>query len=465
MNRVKLRLTERQHSSLKDHLFPGDGMEAVAIAVCGRASALGTDVLVLHELVLVPHDACRRSPVRVSWQPTVAEGAFRDVEEKGFGILKIHSHPNGLAGFSETDDLSDARFFESVYGWDERDGPHLSGIMLPNGRILARAVSAAGDFLPVDMIEVVGSDVVLWTDSSPDDVSSFAQRHAQLFGEHTTSLLSSLRVAVVGCSGTGSPVIEQMARLGVGELVLVDPDHLEVKNLNRILGATLTDAKQNRMKVDVLAEHVRNMGLGTRVHSFSATLENPDALSAVAVSDFVVGCMDSLSGRHVLGRMARYYVLPYIDVGVKLEALEDSTINQVAGSVHYCQPDGLDLMDRGVFSAGMLEAEELLRTNPEEYKARLQHGYIRGVQVERPAVVSVNMCFASLAVMELLARIHPFRMDDNEDIATFQLSLSHCQIETEPDDLAPDRQRATVGLGNVDPPLDMPSLAAVAPAR
>ena len=47
-----------------------------------------------------------------------------------------------------------------------------------------------------------------------------------------------MSIAVVGCSGTGSPVIEQLARLGVGRLVLVDPDRVEEKNLNRIVNAT-----------------------------------------------------------------------------------------------------------------------------------------------------------------------------------------------------------------------------------
>ena len=60
--------------------------------------------------------------------------------------------------------------------------------------------------------------------------------------------------------------------------------------------------------------------------------------------------MDGVSGRHMLSRVARYYLLPYIDVGVKLEALKDGTINQVAGSVNYLQPTGLDFVDRGMFS-------------------------------------------------------------------------------------------------------------------
>src|SRR4051812_4598867 len=41
------------------------------------------------------------------------------------------------------------------------------------------------------------------------------------------------RAAVIGCGGLGGYVIEELARIGVGELVLVDPDVFEEHNLNR----------------------------------------------------------------------------------------------------------------------------------------------------------------------------------------------------------------------------------------
>ena len=255
-------------------------------------------------------------------------------------------------------------------------------------------------------------------------------------------------------------MIEQLARLGVGELVLVDPDRVEERNLNRILGATMADARSGSLKVDVLKAHVESMGLGTRVHAIPSSLEVRPATNAVAASDFVVGCMDGLAGRHVLSRLARFYVLPYVDVGVKLEAFEDGTINQVAGSVHYLQPEGLDFIDRGVFTQEALEAEALYRANPGEYRRRREDGYVRGVQVDRPAVISVNMYFASLAVNEVLARLHPYRMDGNEHHGTTRHSLSHGQVEYEADKQAPPRQVAAVGRGDVEPPLGMPQLGA-----
>ena len=88
---------------------------------------------------------------------------------------------------------------------------------------------------------VPGDDLNFWV---PDGIArppSFVQRHAQLFGAGTIRRLKEMsrRYRMLG---TGSPVVEQLARLGIGRLVLVDPDRVEDKNLNRILNASREDA-------------------------------------------------------------------------------------------------------------------------------------------------------------------------------------------------------------------------------
>src|SRR5689334_23323985 len=133
--RTKLRLTERQHVALNRHLFPGDGKEAVAVALCGRSAALRTELLVVHRVEVVPHDACRRSASRIDWPPTVMEPWLREAAAKELAILKIHSHPTGFDEFSTADDASDHDVFASVHGWIDGDRPHASAIMLPDGRM------------------------------------------------------------------------------------------------------------------------------------------------------------------------------------------------------------------------------------------------------------------------------------------------------------------------------------------
>ena len=106
-----------------------------------------------------------------------------------------------------------------------------------------------------------------------------------------------------------------------------------------------------------------------------------------------------------------------------------------------------------------VRAAGLLRTDPVAYRAQLEDGYIRGVQEDRPAVIQLNSLIASLAVNELLARLHPYRLDSNGDYAVHRLSLSHGIYEHEGDgDPCPLLARH-VGRGDVTPLLDWAELS------
>src|SRR5439155_1047749 len=134
--------------------------------------------------------------------------------------------------------------------------------------------------------------------------------------------------------------IEGLARLGVGQLILIDPDHIERKNLNRIVNSKAVDAENNRAKVDVLADAVRAMGLGTAVETIQCDLARMDAINSLASCDFLFGCMDSADGRDLLNRIATYYLLPYIDIGVRLDADGRGGIDQICCALHYLLPGG-----------------------------------------------------------------------------------------------------------------------------
>ena len=67
----------------------------------------------------------------------------------------------------------------------------------------------------------------------------------QAFDEGTIQRVRRLWIAVVGASGTGSPIVEQLMRLGVGVLMIVDDDRMEKRNVNRILNSTMRDVRRS----------------------------------------------------------------------------------------------------------------------------------------------------------------------------------------------------------------------------
>ncbi|MCA8930643.1 MAG: ThiF family adenylyltransferase, partial [Alphaproteobacteria bacterium] len=193
----------------------------------------------------------------------------------------------------------------------------------------------------------------------------------------------------------------QLARLGVGELVIVDDDTIEERNLNRILNATAADAEAGRPKVAVLSEAVTHMGTGTQVITLERSLWSPEAIEAVAQCDIVFGCMDTIDGRFLLNTLATNYQLPYFDLGVRIHAVPEGPrrgeIVEVCGSVHYLTPGGSSLISRGLLSLDDVRAAGLARTDPEAHARQIADGYVSGVAVRRPAVISLNMLIGSLA--------------------------------------------------------------------
>lgn len=459
---IKLRLTQTIHEKIQNHLFPGDGLEAVAMVLCGRRKSDSYHCLTAQSFILIPYNECKvRSPYQVTWSTDSIIPLLSKATREDLAILKVHSHPNGFPQFSTVDDKSDRELFDSVFGWTGSTFPHASAIMLPDeaGTMFGRAILPNGTFQQLDSILVPGDNLRFWTTNDIGKLPSFTQRHAQLFGSGTTQKLREISVAVVGCSGTGSPVIEQLARLGVGRFVLVDPDKVEEKNLNRILNSTHEDAVLGRSKVEVMARAIASMGLATEVEIIQEDLATPSAVKKVAECDVVFGCMDGVEGRHLLNRLASFYVMPYFDLGVRLDADGKGGINGAFGAVHYIRPDGTTLKDRKLYTLEQLKSAGLHRTDPDAYREQVKKGYIRGVDVDRPAVISINMQMASTAVNEFLARLHPYRTDDNKNFSTVSTSFFHGTSHRDAEESPSGMFFNNIGKGDVCPLLGMPSIS------
>ena len=80
-------------------------------------------------------------------------------------------------------------------------------------------------------------------------------------------------------------------------------------------------------------------------------------------------------------------------------------------------------------------AEELHKQDPAAAAQQVQDKYIKGLRVRRPAVVSVNMFAAALAMNDFLARMHPYRMTPNADVASIEFSLAELRL-TQDEELA-----------------------------
>lgn len=451
----KFKLTSKQFKELKAHLHPGDGLEALAFGLCGRHSVDGSNILLLNKLLLFPHKKCQRSEHYVSWEPSEVENLLEEAKVNNFGIVKFHSHPENYTDFSELDNKSDKEFFESVYSWIDNDAPHASIIIYPNGEFKGRIIEENLRFNSINSISVIGEEILIYNDTSSKfgkDFLSSMDRNSQAFGSKTTQLLRGLKIGVVGCSGTGSPTIEQLARLGVGELTLVDSDNVELANINRIIGTSVNDAKGQKLKVDVIKENIDKIGLETTVNTYPFLIqESKETIDELASCDIIFGCVDSAMGRYYLNLISHYYLIPLIDIGVKLSSDGKGGIDSINGNIHYVTPGSRSLMERKVFNSIQIEEEELKRKSPEEYENR--KNYFDNEKVTSPAVISVNMLHSSLAVNEMLSRLHPFRFSDNKFFGTTRVNLTDWDISNEKVSESKSKilGKETLGIGNKQP--------------
>jgi hypothetical protein len=459
--KLTLSIAERHHNQLKAHLFPGDNLEAIALVLCGRRRGIDSNGLLVHEVIPVPYYSCERAPDYIKWRTDIMPGILDHAAKKGFAVAKIHSHPNGYDSFSKTDDQSDKEYFNYLQSWINNDDHHASVIMFKDGRMCGRTRDQNRNFRPISFIKYIGDDIKFWSfKEDQEQIDEFGVRVAQSFGQGTYQLLKRLKIGVVGCSGTGSIVVEQLVRNCVGSLVLVDPDRIEAKNLNRIPQATMEDARRGKFKVDVLARNINATGFGTHVTTFPDSLFNCNVIKALAGCDVLFGCMDSIDGRHLLNKLAATYLIPYFDVGVKLIADGHGGVDQVCGTVHYLKPGGSSLLSRRVYTQEQLRAVAMKHSDPDAYKEQLRAGYIEGVDEERPAVISVNMLIASLGVNELLARIHPYRDDLNSEYAIYRIGLNAGLLAHEDDGEPCVALKKCVGRGDTKPLLGTPSFSA-----
>jgi hypothetical protein len=114
-------------------------------------------------------------------------------------------------------------------------------------------------------------------------------------------------------------------------------------------------------------------------------------------------------------------------------------------------------MDRGVYTAKQLADAGLRRTDPTAYAEQVKARYISNANEARPAIASVNAFYASLAINELLARLHSYR--DPEPPLGVTISLSQLRFVF-PEESPPSPGLAKrIGRGDSTPLLGLAALS------
>lgn len=450
----RLAISTQHHTQLISHLFPGDGLEAAAILLCGKSSE---HRLLVKELMLVPHDSCRvRLPNRIAWPGSSIEEAIDKAESESLSVILIHSHPGGLFDFSNYDDDSDLRTIQSLFeGVSLPTTLHGSAIMTPDGGIRARLYQRDLSFEYVESVICSSEDITIWRASKTGSL----EKRPMTFSSAMREDLGYLTACIVGVSGTGSIVAEQLARMGIGRLILIDFDKVELKNLNRIINSTLKDASEGRFKTKMLATRIAMYRDDIDIRCIESSISSREAIEAAGDADLLFCCVDSFEGRQICDRMASAFLQPLFDVAVTIPTRktpnESIAIADACGRLDYTFPGGATLFDRGVYSPESLRNEYLRAVAPEDHDEQVAAGYLKGFIEEAPSVITLNMRAASACVLEFVARCYPFRHESNSYFSRTTFSLATGEEEYLGEDEFSCGTNPHIGRGLHEPLLGM----------
>lgn len=385
---MELALSALDAQQIAREVLAGDAERCLVLLA---SQAIGTDgrLRLLVRKIDVPPAELYSEQTRISAELTPAYVARigKLAATSGESVIFVHSHPgDDTPDFSPVDDAGEARLAEFLRA--RVPGVAHAAVVVSHGGWRARRL---GTSEPVRIISVGAAERRILFDPTGESSSPLEvfDRQVRAFGSAGQRVMASLTVGVVGLGGTGSIAAQQLAYLGVRRFILIDPDRIEVTNLNRVVGATHADI--GRAKVEVAARFIIDISPDVFVQPIAGDVTRTAIAQRLKDADFIFSCTDSHGSRAVIQQLSYQYLIPAIDVGSIITASEGRTTG-IHGRVQALAP-GLPCLS----CSGLIDSEQVRRDLMSEDERKLDP-YIAGGGEPAPAVISINGTLTSLAI-------------------------------------------------------------------
>lgn len=418
MNTVRplIRFPQGMFPELRSRLLGERDRETFALLLGKRTVADGLCVIRVVEIVYPgpdDYDAQSLTSLRLKrefvYRQLVRMQECGDVDT----FIDVHTHPfcaDGAA-FSCVDDRDEIEFKRWLNV--TLDDVCYASIVLSQSDYAARLWEIA-DGHPVAKPAQIKTQIIVeaWpcadskinaksTQGTPDLEYGFLARNTLALGLDTMrTIVTDQTIAIVGLGGLGSVIAENLIHMGFQSVQLIDPDSVDITNLNRIVGAYQSDAVETRLKVEVVREHLQKINPGAVVEAHAVGIEDGSALSVLMRSDWIVVATDSHYSRYHAQKIALQVGVPLISAGVNITV----TANQItdwSGEVIIARSgDGLCLNCLGRINPTLVTAHE---HRADSIGAELvRRGYVIGQEIKEPAVKTLNSIIGALATDVLL---------------------------------------------------------------
>jgi hypothetical protein len=344
--------------------------------------------------------------------------------DEGLAYLAIHNHGGrDSVGFSGDDLRSHERGYPALR--DITRGQIVGGLVFAENAVAGDLWLKNGQRAALKSARIIAHNILDISHrplAQTEKADPSYDRQARLFGDRGQALLINQRVGIIGLGGVGSLVCEYLSRLGVGALVLVDPDRLHPTNIPRVVGSTSLDAlvalrasflpnwlqncaaRFSRYKVDIAAREARKANTKIQVERFGRSVVDEDVGKALTTCDYLFLAADSMQARHVFNSLVHQYLIPGVQLGAKIPVnKETGEVGRVFSVVRPVLPGKGCLWCNGFVSPAGLQNEALTE------EERIAQRYVDEPNVIAPSVITLNAVTAAHAVNDYLFRVTGLR--------------------------------------------------------
>lgn len=407
-------------SRLHYHLFPGDGDEHGAVIAAGMAKMPDGSINLLARYLYLAEDGKDYVPGKRGYRMLKAEfirSCIFTCRDEKLVYLAVHNHGGeDSVGFS-SDDLNS----------HERGYPALLDIAagMPVGALVFARNAIAGDiWLPngkrvaLESAKVLGTSRKILTPAPvlcKVSVDPAYDRQTRLFGDAGQDILRDTTIGIIGLGGVGAIIAEYLARLGVGNFVLIDPQKIEISNFPRIVGATRWDCfaffqKEfwpspvrslakflSKPKVKIAARVIRQANKNANIKPIIADTQSKEAVEALIGCDYLFLAADSMSARLIFNQIVHQYYIPGVQIGSKISHEEKSgDLTAVFSVVRPVNPE------KGCLWCNQLINPLKLQEEAQSEKELKANKYLDDSNVIAPSVITLNAVGAAHATHDFL---------------------------------------------------------------
>lgn len=183
------------------------------------------------------------------------------------------------------------------------------------------------------------------------------QRTIDTWGIKCQNDLSRLRFGVIGIGSVGSIIAEALARMGIGQIVLIDPDQVEEHNLDRLLHAGVENIGQYKVRVAAQRLNVSCTAEQIDMEIHALPIEHETALLAALDCDILFSAVDRPLPKDIINRIAYAHCIPVISGGVFIDGKSDGTLGQASWSVTTVGPENRCLRCDGQYTSSDVLSE------------------------------------------------------------------------------------------------------------